>query len=75
MPLKVQPGTLKTQPCSFLCSNKVLPCEWAMYFSRFSGSHSGVTVPASLPDCALLGAGIRGGGRESSVEPVFLGAY
>ena len=46
-----------------------------MYFSRFSGSHSGVTLLASLPDCALLGAGIRGGGRESSVEHVFLEAY
>lgn len=31
-----------------------------MYFSRFSGSHSGVTPLASLPDCALLGAAIRG---------------
>lgn len=46
-----------------------------MYFSRFSGSHSAVTLLASLPDCALLGAGIRGGGRESSVEHVFLEAY
>lgn len=31
-----------------------------MYFSRFSGSHFGGTLQAFLPDCALLGAGIRG---------------
>ena len=75
MPLKVQPCTLKTQPCSFLCSKEVLPGELAAaYFSRFSGSHFGVTRLALLPECFARGWDPRGERERSSVEHVFIDA-